>query len=63
MDCLLWPLRVAVTMALWLLLTIPEAAVKVCAALAQRDCDVGGDREQSVIARECDSGRASGSLV
>ena len=28
-DCLLWPLRVAVTMALWLLLTIPEAAVKV----------------------------------
>jgi hypothetical protein len=28
-DCLPWPLRVAVTMALWLLLTIPEAAVKV----------------------------------
>ena len=27
--CLLWPLSVAVTMALWLLLTIPEAAVKV----------------------------------
>ncbi len=28
-DCLLWPLRVAVTMALWLLLTTPEVAVKV----------------------------------
>ena len=27
--CWLWPLRVAVTMALWLLLTIPETAVKV----------------------------------
>jgi len=28
-DCWLCPLRVAVTMALWLLLTIPEVAVKV----------------------------------
>jgi len=27
--CWLWPLRVAVTMALWLLLTVPEVAVKV----------------------------------
>ena len=27
--CWLCPLRVAVTMALWLLLTVPEAAVKV----------------------------------
>ena len=28
-DCWLWPLRVAETMALWLLLTTPEAAAKV----------------------------------
>ena len=28
-DCWLWPLRVAVTMALWLLLRVPEAAVNV----------------------------------
>ncbi len=28
-DCWLWPLRVAVTMALWLVLTTPEAAAKV----------------------------------
>jgi hypothetical protein len=27
--CWLWPLRVAVTMALWLLLAVPEVAVKV----------------------------------
>ena len=27
--CWLWPLRVAVTMAFWLLLTVPDAAVKV----------------------------------
>ena len=27
--CWLWPFRVAVTLALWLLLTVPEAAVKV----------------------------------
>jgi hypothetical protein len=27
--CWLWPLRVAVTMALWLLVTVPEVAVKV----------------------------------
>jgi hypothetical protein len=27
--CWLWPLRVAVTVALWLLLTVPEVAVKV----------------------------------
>jgi hypothetical protein len=27
--CWLWPLKVAVTMALWLLLTVPEAAGKV----------------------------------
>ena len=27
--CWLWPLRVAVTMALWLLLTVPEVAGKV----------------------------------
>ena len=27
--CRLWPLRVAMTIALWLLLTVPEAAVKV----------------------------------
>ena len=29
MACWLWPLRVAVTVALWLLLTLPEVAVKV----------------------------------
>jgi len=29
LACLLWPLRVAVTVALWLLLTTPEVAVKV----------------------------------
>jgi len=27
--CWLWPLRVAVTMALWLLLTVPEVAEKL----------------------------------
>jgi len=27
--CWLWPLRVAVTTAFWLLLTVPEVAVKV----------------------------------
>ena len=27
--CWLWPFRVAVTLALWLLLTVPEVAVKV----------------------------------
>ena len=38
----LWPFSVAVTMALWLLLTVPEVAVKVALLWPERDVTLAG---------------------
>jgi hypothetical protein len=40
--CWLWPLRVAVTIALWLLLTVPEVAVKVALLWADETVTLAG---------------------
>ena len=40
--CWLWPFKVAVTMALWLLLTLPDVAVKVAVVWPERTVTFAG---------------------
>ncbi|MDP9112880.1 MAG: hypothetical protein M3O20_04275 [Acidobacteriota bacterium] len=47
--CWLWPLRVAVTMAFWLLLTVPEAAVKVALLCPDATTTLGGTASGALL--------------